>query len=306
MEFTWDTCRSFLAVLRTGSLSAAARQLGLTQPTIGRHVDQLEQATGAALFTRARNGLTPTATALALRAHAEAMEAAAAAMIRASSGAAGEARGTVRLTVSQFVGSEVMPPMLARFRDSHPEIDIELVLSDSPLNLLTREADIAIRMARPSQTGLVARMLGSVEVGLFAHRDYLDRFGTPTSFGALKQHRVIGYDTTPYLERAMRHMGLEVERDDFAIRVDTESVQVALIRSGFGIGGCQVPLAAQDPGLVRVLPDVLNFRLEVWRAMHGDMRDSLPVRLMAAHLDREFRAYLRGATPPETGVGNRA
>ena len=306
MEFTWDTCRSFLAVLRTGSLSAAARQLGLTQPTIGRHVDQLEETTGAALFTRARNGLTPTATALALRPHAEAMESAAAAMIRASSGAAGEARGTVRLTVSQFVGSEVMPPMLARFRDRHPEIDIELVLSDSPLNLLTREADIAIRMARPSQTGLVARMLGSVEVGLFAHRDYLDRYGMPTSFEALKQHRVIGYDTTPYLERAMRHMGLEVERDDFAIRVDVESVQIALIRAGFGIGGCQVPLAARDPGLVRVLPDVLNFRLEVWRAMHGDMRDSLPVRLMAAHLDREFRAYLSGMTPPETEAENRA
>ncbi len=298
MELAWDTCRGFLAAMRTGSLSAAARQLGLTQPTVGRHVDQMEATIGTTLFSRARNGLTPTATALALRAHAEAMEGAAAAMIRASSGAEGEARGTVRLTVSQFVGSEIMPRILARFRDRHPEIDIELVLSDAPLNLLTREADIAIRMARPEQAGVVARMIGTVEIGLFAHQDYLDRFGMPTSYEALKQHRVIGYGATPYLERAIRHMGLTVEREDFAIRVDVESVQVALIRAGFGIGGCEVPLAEQDPALVRVLPEVLNFRLEVWRAMHGDMRNSLPVRLMAAHLDQEFGAYLRGPTPP--------
>lgn len=306
MDFSWDTCRSFLAVLRTGSLSAAARELGLTQPTIGRHIDQMEQALDARLFTRARNGLTPTGTALALRPHAEAMEAAAATLVRAGSGTQGEAEGTVRLTVSQFVGAEVLPPMLSSFRDRHPSIDIELVLSDAPLNLLTREADIAIRMARPSQTGLVARMLGTVAIGLFARRDYLDRFGVPDSFEALRGHRVIGYDTAPFLERAMRHVGLEISRRDFAVRVDVESVQVALVRAGFGIGGCQVPLAERDPELVRVLPDLVNFRLEVWRAMHGDMRNSLPVRLMADHLDREMGHYLGAAKAPVPPPSERA
>lgn len=298
MNMTWDTCRSFLAVMRAGSLSGAARDLGLTQPTLGRHIDQLESLLGHPLFTRARNGLTPTTRALALLPHAEAMAAAAAAFTRSGSGTPGLAEGTVRLTVSQFVGTEVLPPMLTRFRDMHDGIDIELVLSDRPLNLLTREADIAIRMVRPEQSGLVARLLGTVEIGLFAHRDYLSRFGVPENLAALKAHRVVGYDSAPHFARVLSESGIEVSQSDFAIRVDVESVQLSLVRAGFGIGGCQVPLAARDPTLVRVLPDVLNFHLDVWRAVHADMRDSLPVRLMAGHLDHEFKAYLRGGEAP--------
>ncbi|MDF1720683.1 MAG: LysR family transcriptional regulator [Minwuia sp.] len=299
---TWDTCRSFLAVMRAGSLSGAARDLGLTQPTLGRHIDQLETLLGHPLFTRARNGLTPTERALNLLPHAEAMESAAAAFNRSGQGTPGAAEGTVRLTVSQFVGTEVMPGMLTSFRDAHPGIDIELVQSDRPLNLLTREADIAIRMIRPEQSGLVARLIGTVEIGLFAHRDYIARFGMPRNADDLKRHRLIGYDSAPHFARVISESGIDVSPRDFAVRVDVESVQLSLIRAGFGIGGCQVPLAAREPALVRVLPDVLHFRLDVWRAVHADMRNSLPVRLLAGHLDREFKAYLAPAEPARTPV----
>src|SRR5690348_9795282 len=145
----WELYRSFLATVRERSLSGAARALGLTQPTLGRHIDELEQALGGiALFTRSQLGLVPTDAALALVPHAEAMAASAAALVRAASGAAGAASGSIRLTASEIVGGEVLPPILADFREGNPGIAVELVLSNATEDLLRREADIAVRMVR--------------------------------------------------------------------------------------------------------------------------------------------------------------
>ena len=149
---SWELYRSFLGVLRNGSLSRAARATGLTQPTIGRHVVALEEALGVGLFTRSPSGLMPTAAALALLPHAAAMEAAAEALLRSASGAAEEARGTVRLTASEIMGTEVLPAMLAGFRERHPGIVVELALTDLTQDLLRRDADLAVRMSRPSRT----------------------------------------------------------------------------------------------------------------------------------------------------------
>src|ERR1700761_5249246 len=139
-ETGWDLHRSFLGVLRFGSLSAAARALGLTQPTLGRHIGALEEALGVTLFARSRHGLSPSRAALALRPHAEAMEAAAAAMARAASGESDDPGGTVRLTASNLVGAEVLPAILTAFREAHPKIAIELVLSNRNQDLSRRDA----------------------------------------------------------------------------------------------------------------------------------------------------------------------
>ncbi|MEI9964655.1 MAG: LysR family transcriptional regulator [Caulobacteraceae bacterium] len=190
----WDIYRSFLAVARRGSLSGAARALQLTQPTLGRHVDQMEQALGAPLFTRSPQGLLPTETALALVPIAEAMESAAAAIVRAASARPGEIAGVVRVTASEVVGAEVLPPILAGFCERHPKTDFELHLSNRTEDLLRRDADIAVRMVRPTQAGLVARRLGDTVLGLHAHRRYLEGSPPIGSLADLAGVRLIGFD----------------------------------------------------------------------------------------------------------------
>ncbi len=177
----WDELRTFVEVARDGSLTGAARRLGLTQPTVGRHIDALEVALGLTLFTRSPRGLTPTPAAWALEPHVEAMAAAAAALGRAASGEAAADRGVVRITASDVIGCEVLPPILATFHAEHPGIAIELVLTNRNEDLARRDADIAVRMVRPTQSGLVARRIGASRIGLYAHRDYVARFGAPRS-----------------------------------------------------------------------------------------------------------------------------
>src|SRR5579863_6800546 len=169
----WDALRSFGEVMRDGSLSGAARRLGLSQPTIGRHIDALEAALGVALFARSPRGLSATQAALDLAPHVAAMTVAAQAAQRAASGDAALEHGVVRVTASHVIGCEVLPPILAGFSAAHPGVTLELALNDRNEDLARREADIAVRMVRPTQSALVARRLGRTMIGLFAHRDYL-------------------------------------------------------------------------------------------------------------------------------------
>lgn len=277
----WELLRTLLAVLREGSLSGAARALGLTQPTAGRHVAALEALLGRPLFTRSPGGLQPTEAALALRGHAEQMEAAAAALQRAaSSGAADEARGTVRITASEVVGVEVLAPILAGLRERHPGLVLELALSNQMHDLLRREADVAVRMAPPSQGQLIARRVGQIELGLHARADYLDRRGRPATLAALAEHTLIGFDTeTPFIRAGAGRLG-GFSRERFALRCDSDLAQLALIRCGGGIGVCQAALARREPALERVLAREFAWPLETWVAMHEDLRHSLPCRLV--------------------------
>ncbi|WNG19724.1 LysR family transcriptional regulator [Cystobacter fuscus] len=290
-ELDWQLCRSFLAVLDEGSLSGAARALGLTQPTIGRHVEALEQALGTPLFVRSPQGLVPTEAALEIRPHAEAMRAAAASLRRAVSGVEGGARGTVRLTASEVVGAEVLPPMLARFRARHPGIALELVLSNRTQDLLKRESDIAIRMIRPEQSALLSRKVGVTTLGLYAHRDYLARHGTPRSLEELGGHALIGFDKESPSIQTLRAMGFRMDRDAFAFRTDSDLAQLALIRAGAGIGVCQVGVARREEALVHVLPEDFAYPLDLWVVMHENLRTSEPMRLVYDHLAAELKAY---------------
>lgn len=287
----WEHYRSFLAVIRAGSLSAAARRLGLTQPTLGRHVESLAALLGVALFTRSPQGLLPTPAALGLVPHAEAMEAAAEALRRAASGEASEERGTVRLTASEIMGAEVLPEMLARFRARHPGITIELALSNRNEDLLRREADLALRMARPRQQALVARRLGGVGIGLYAHRRYVASHGLPRSLDELAQHPLIGFDRDDTSWRSVGDLALGVTRERFSFRSDSDLAQLAALRAGFGIGGCQHAIARRSRELVPVLPRSVRFRLEMWLALHEDLRASRRVRLLFDHLAEELGRY---------------
>ncbi len=279
----WNLHRSLLAVLQEGSLSGAARRLGLTQPTIARHIDALEQAIGANLFLRSQRGLAPTEMALELMPYAEDLAATAAALMRIASGRVGEVRGHVRVSASEVVGVEHLPPILARLRQRHPALVIELTLSNAVDDLLRREADIAVRMVEPVQDALVTRHLPSLALGLHARRSYLARRGTPDSVHALTGHDLIGYDReTPSVralaERLPALARQAFARQAFALRTDSDLAQLAAIRAGFGIGICQVAVARRDPDLVRVLPGAVGIELGLWIVMHEDLRSSARCR----------------------------
>jgi DNA-binding transcriptional LysR family regulator len=289
----WELYRTFLAVLREGSLSGAARSLGLTQPTAGRHIQQLESSLGTALFTRSQNGLRPTDAAHRLEPHALTMANAADALVRAIAGADLGAQAVARIAASEVVGAEVLPAILTEFRTRHPGVTIELSLSDRTEDLLRREADIAVRMARPKQGSLIARRVGSVTVGLHAHRRYLAAHGKPAGMGQLSQHALIGFDRETASIRALQRLGLRLRREDFALRTDSHLAQLAAIRAGFGIGICQTAIAGRDSNLVQVLPNDCAFDLEVWIAMHGDLRASPPMRALFDHLAAALAAHVR-------------
>ena len=294
---SWDHYRTLLAVLDAGSLSGAARRLGLSQPTAGRHIEQLEADLGLPLFTRSPTGLRPTDFALALRRHAEGMAAAAEAAARDASGEANSASGVVRITAPDMMGVEVLPPILAGFSAAHPEVVIELDLSNRPEDLLRREADIAVRTVRPAQGALLARRIGTVPVGLYAHRRYVERYGIPSSFGQRGQ-RAVGFDRDWQVQQSLAATGLPLTRESFGFRTDNQLAQLAAVRAGIGVGACQVGVARRDPDLIPVLVDAFRFDLEVWVAMHEDLKSSLRMRLMFDALAAGLEAYVAGAARP--------
>lgn len=288
----WDLYRSFLAVLEQRSLSGAARALGLTQPTIGRHVDALEQALGMALFTRSQHGLLPTEDALELRPYAETLRATTEALLRAASGRGAGTRGTVRITASEVIGVEVLPPILAGLRQVYPELVFELVASNRNDDLLSHESDIAVRMVRPQQDALLAKRVGAVEFGMFAHPTYLERCGTPTTLAALAGHSVIGLDRDPMIMRGADGAPIAFDREMFALRTDNHLAYLAAIRAGVGIGICQVGLARRSPVLRRVLPQALAAALETWVVMHEDLRASRRCRVVFDAVAAGLASYI--------------
>ena len=288
----WDLYQSLHAVLRAGSLSGAARTLSLSQPTVGRHIEQLEQILGLPLFTRSPQGLKPTDFARTLAPSLETMAAAAQTALREASGEADTVAGAIRLTASEVIGAEVLPALLADFREQHPGVVIELVLSNRAEDLLHREADIAVRMMRPTQAGLLARRLGVIQGGVYAHRRYLQQHGEPRDLDA-PGHAIIGYDRDDAAARAIGEAYPFLSRDVFAFRSDSDLAQLAAIRGGFGLGGIQHGIARRDPNLVHVLDQVFQFELETWVVMHEDLKASRRMRLMFDHLVAGLGDYIK-------------
>jgi len=289
----WDLYRTFLAVLHEGSLSGAARALGLTQPTIGRHIDALEQAVGFPLFTRSQHGLAPTEAAAELRPYAEELSATAAALLRVASAQGGTVRGAVRITASEVIGAEVLPAILTGLHQQYPELVIELVLSNAVEDLLRRDADIAVRMVKPSQGALVARRLGDIKLGLHANRRYLEHRGVPARLEELRNHALIGFDQETAALRSMLKRAPTLQRTAFTLRANSDLAQLNAIRAGFGIGICQVRLAERDEMLVRVLPDAFELTLDTWLAMHEDLRTSRRCRVVFDALAAGLGDYIK-------------
>ena len=292
----WELYRSFLGVLDHGSLSGAARALGVAQPTVGRHVAALEKSLGLSLFTRSQTGFLPTEAAQSLRMYAESMRSTVAALERAAASQGSGVSGSVRVTASDVVGVEILPPIIARLRDQHPGLAVELALTDRVQDLVRREADIAVRMMRPRQGLLVARRVGQFMLGLHAHQNYLSRRGTPKSIADLADHALIGFDEiTAFIREAGKKFSVW-RRETFAMRTDSALAQLALIRSGAGIGVCQAAIAQRDDKIVRILPKQFALPLETWVTMHKDLRNSPRCRVTFDALVEGLGQHLASGT----------
>ena len=299
MRISWDLIASAVGVMEHGSFSAAARVRGVTQPTIRRHVEELEASLGVALFTRSPTGLMPTDTALSLAPYGKEIAALVDAMVRSSTSDANGATGTVRIACSEVLAVEVLPRLLEPMLAAYPKLEVELVASNLREDLLHRDADIAVRMVRPTQTGLSARRIGSVDVGFYASRRYLEAVGMPATWdNVVATCRLIGEDRQSTILDALQSRGLDVTARSFGFRTDRDAVQLAAIRAGIGVGVCQVVLAERDRELHRVLPD-LAASLELWLVTHEDLRDQRRVRVVLDHLAASLKTYVAAATPSQ-------
>ena len=292
-RISWDDQRAFLAVLEEGSLSGAARRLGVSHATVRSRVEALEGALGAALFTRSVNGLTPTDAARALRDPARRMALASEQFVRQAAAPPGETAGIVRLSVPELMGIEVIPPMLAGLRATHPAIRIELVLSNAPADLLSQEVDVAVRTMAPGQGALVARKVAAIPLGLFAAPAYLDRRGMPQTPDDLAAHDLIGPDRNRSDLALAERFGRILHRDRLVIRTDSHPAQLAAARAGLGIAVTQLPLGRRDPGLRHVLPDLVIATLDTWIVTHADLRRVPRVRAVFDMLAAAFAGARR-------------
>jgi len=295
---SWDDQRAFLAVLEGGSLSAAARALGVTQPTVRTRLEALERSLGTVLFTRSSQGLLPTDHAHALHAHVRAMDHASQAFLRAASAPPGEVKGTVRLSVAELVGIEVIPPMLAGLRRKHPGLALEVSLSNLSANISEQAADVAIRMHSPSQDTLVASKVGEIALGFFAHRDYLAGRGMPMTAEDLADHDFIGPDRSASDLRAVQSIFPPSLISRLVVRTDSHPAQLAFARAGLGIGVMHCALGLADPRLVQVLPGIALPVLPVWLVIHRDLRHLPRIRATMDHLAAAFAAYCQGQPSP--------
>lgn len=291
----WTFWRSFEAVLAEGTLSGAARRLGLSQPTLGRHIDALEKMLGVTLFQRTLKGFAPTQTALALfepvkTAHAALAEARARAEGRTESLA-----GSVRITGSTVFCSYVLPALLLPLRQDYPDIALEIVPSDTTENLLMREADIAIRMFRPTQLDLITQHIGDLPLTCCAHQTYLDHRGTPKTIDDLLHYDLIGFDRSDLLIRGARAMGAELSRTDFILRTDSQTLGWEMMKAGLGIGFAQRSLVMAVEGMVPLLPQLKIPPLEIWLTTHRELFTSRRIRAIYDKLAQQLASHAMAA-----------
>ncbi|MFD1577172.1 LysR family transcriptional regulator [Ramlibacter ginsenosidimutans] len=291
-RFDWNLVRSFLAALDHGSLLAAARALGAAQPTIGRHISELERQWGTVLFERTGRGLVPTEAALRVAQAARAMEGGAEAVSRQLAARDATEAGSVRISASQPIACFVMPPLLARMRLALPQVQVELVVSNAVSNLLRREADIALRMVQPQQQSLVARRIGRVALSACAHRDYLARRGTPSQPAELVQHALVAGDRDETVQEGFRAAGLPVAQEQLVLRTDDLIAQWQAVRAGIGIGFVADYLSRADPQVTRLLPGLKIPSLPLWLVVHREIRSNRRIRSVYEFLVRELPGAL--------------
>jgi DNA-binding transcriptional LysR family regulator len=289
-SYDWNLIKSFLTVLDQGTLSAAAKVLGISQPTLTRHINELENALGILLFERDRNGARPTSGALAISDHAREINAANQALCLSATGKSEELHGTIRITASQIVATFLLPKILSKFLDESPEISVELVATDKVENLNERDADIAIRMVRPQKSELIARKVNEIGLGIYAHAEYLSGRQPVNTPADLDHHRIIGYDIDERVIIGMAEAGMDVDRNYFRFRCDDQVACWQALCEGMGVGFAPRYLAKTNSDLVQIAQYISIPPLPVWLVTHKQIKTNRRIRMVFDFLAAELAA----------------
>ena len=276
----WNQLKAFLETAETGSLSAAARKLGLTQPTLSRQVAAIERHMGVTLFERVGKAMALTTTGLDLLEHARAMGAAAQALGLAASGRSQIVGGVVSVSASDAVAAHLLPPLVRRLRDEAPGIAIEVISTNSLSDLQRREADIAIRHIKPEQPDLIAQLIREGSAGFYASSDWVKAHGHPRSAIEATHLPFVGSDRSGQYLGYLRAHGLPLSEANFSCYADHSVAHWALVRQGMGIGAMMDEIARDTPGILRVLDDVAPVRFPIWLVTHRELRTSCRIRVV--------------------------
>jgi DNA-binding transcriptional LysR family regulator len=294
IAFDWNQVRAFLAASEEGSLSAAARALGQTQPTLSRQVTGLEQSLGVTLFERGHRKLQLTVAGLELLEHVRAMAEAANRVSLVASGQSQAIAGRVCITATEMLATYYLPPMLRKLRARAPGIVVEVVASDQVRDLIRREADIAIRHAQPTQPDLIARRMGFLRGRIYAARRLLEQVGMPRSFDDLADQDFVGVDDTQALIAALAEQGLALRLEQFRVHAASGNCMLQLIREGLGFGFLPMDTGGLFDDLVCVLPEAFDPEIPVWLVSHRELHTSRRIRVVYDLLADELGA-LTGA-----------
>jgi len=288
VQFDWNRARAFLVTAEEGSLSAAARSLGMAQPTLGRQVSALEEELGVSLFERRGRGLELTPSGLELLEHVREMGAAAGNLSLAASGRSDSVEGEICISANEVTAALVLPPIIKKLRRTVPGIDVELVASNRESDLKRREADIAIRGYRPTQPDLVARKLVDVEAQLYAAPSYLDELGSPSSQSEFGEAEFVAFDGTDALLSLLNARGFGLSARNFPITTQSSIVGWELVKHGAAVGLMPTLIGDAESAVRRALADFAPITGEVWLVAHREVRTSRRVRLVFDFLAAEL------------------
>ena len=288
INFNWNTAKAFLVTAEEGSLSAAARALGLAQPTLGRQIAALEAELEVALFQRVGRGLVLTKTGAKLLPLMRAMGDSALAASLIATGQSQNLAGKVSIAASQPYAAFLLPAILQKLRASHPEIEIEVVASDTPSDLRRREADIAIRNFQPTEPDLVARKLRTASARLYATPSYLGQIGHPTSLSGFAKASFIGLDSQGTLAKRLAELGLPITPHSFPYAAENLLVMWEMVKGGLGIGMMDSQIADAEPRVQRILPKFPAIEYPVWLVAHAELRNTPRIRVVFDHLAKGF------------------
>lgn len=280
VSFDWNQARAFLATAEEGSLSAAARALGLTQPTLGRQVTALEEELGVVLFERIGRSLELTVSGAELLAHVQTMREGAERVSLAASGQSQTIEGTVRITASDVISAYILPPVLQQIRTIAPLLEIDVVASNDLRDIQRREADIAIRHVRPEQPDLIAKLIAESSGHCYASEDYIDKFGRPTSIDDLSGHQFIGFGDVDMMINYLKPMGFNLTADNFKVGSASGVVSWELGRQGLGIVIMSDSVAKRAPEMVRLFEEGDAVTFPTWLTTHRELNTSRRIRLV--------------------------
>ncbi len=289
VKFDWNKARAFLVTAEEGSLSAAARALGMAQPTLGRQVDGLEQELGIVLFERVGRGLSLTPSGLELLDHVRDMGEAAGRVSLTALGQSQALEGTICISASETYAVVLLPPIIAKLRQQEPGIQVEIVVANHASDLRRREADIAIRNFRPTEPDLIAKKIGDAEAVLYANIDYIARIGNPTKPSDLRHADFVNMDHSGMMIKGLNSLGLGLTEANFPLLTENYLVMWELVRQGAAIGILDAHIGDADPSVRRVLPDLEPLVFPIWLVAHRELTTNRRIRMVFDFLAKELR-----------------